>query len=111
MTSIDVEEMQNLSAMIVGLVDFDKCRAEENRVIIRENVNEQLDSARAIYEQLPDRLSHTAGIVADQLELRNANVNQVNVVYFPQLGFLTIVPIAKQFDVERSMLDWEFMIK
>lgn len=71
-------------------VDFEKS-AEERRTVILPGIDEELDRMKRTLDGLEDILNQVAGKLSDGLptELKAS----LNVIYFPQIGFLVIVPI------------------
>lgn len=59
--------------------------------MIRSRVNLQLDELRQKYHALPEFLSKEVQEVASRIT--SPNITTVNVVYFPQLGFLVTIPL------------------
>lgn len=76
-------------------MDLDKS-AEECRTIILPGVDEELDSLKRTLEGLDDLLNQVAAKLSEgmPLELRTS----LNVIYFPQIGFLVTVPIDPETD-------------
>lgn len=69
-----------------------------------------LDELRNIYTMLPDRLSSVAVEIAEHVKGKpNCTVKALNVVYFPQLGYLTAVPILHQYELSGLFTDWELV--
>lgn len=64
---------------------------DDHRVIIRGKVSDELDFLRRQYNELPQFLSDIVHIVAGKVD----NINEdlvINVIYFPQIGFLVASP-------------------
>ncbi|KAF2198323.1 hypothetical protein GQ43DRAFT_465698 [Delitschia confertaspora ATCC 74209] len=72
------------------IIDFEKS-AEEGRTVIRAGVDEELDHMKHIFAGLDALLSQVARKLAERIpfELQES----LNVIYFPQIGFLTTVPL------------------
>jgi DNA mismatch repair protein MSH5 len=71
-------------------VDFDKS-AEGHRSVILPGVDEELDQMKRTYDGLDALLSQVARKLAENIpaDLQEA----LNVLYFPQIGFLITVPL------------------
>ena len=76
-------------------VDLDKS-AEEGRTIILPGVDEELDQLKRTLDGLDDLLNQVAAKLSEGIpaELRTS----LNVIYFPQIGFLVTVPIDPDTD-------------
>jgi DNA mismatch repair protein MSH5 len=71
-------------------VDFEKS-AEELRTVILPEVDEELDQMKRTLDGLEDFLNQVAAKLSEKMpsDLRAS----LNVIYFPQIGFLVTVPI------------------
>lgn len=71
-------------------VDFEKS-AEERRTVILTGIDEELDRMKRTLDGLEDILNQVAGKLSEGMppDLKAS----LNVIYFPQIGFLVIVPI------------------
>lgn len=71
-------------------MDFEKS-SEERRTVILPGIDEELDHMKRTLDGLEDILNQVASKLSEGMpaELRAA----LNVIYFPQIGFLVIVPI------------------
>ena len=71
-------------------VDFDKS-VEESRTVIMPGVDEELDQMKRTLDGLEHFLNEVAKKLSEKMpsDLRSA----LNVIYFPQIGFLVTVPI------------------
>ncbi|KAF1930781.1 mismatch repair protein 5 [Didymella exigua CBS 183.55] len=71
-------------------VDFEKS-AEERRTVILPGIDEELDQMKRTLDELEDILNQVASKLSEGMssELKAS----LNVIYFPQIGFLVIVPI------------------
>ncbi|KAF3049875.1 MutS protein msh5 [Didymella keratinophila] len=71
-------------------VDFEKS-AEERRTVILPGIDEELDHMKRTLDGLEDILNQVAGKLSEGMppDLKAS----LNVIYFPQIGFLVIVPI------------------
>ena len=73
-------------------MDFDKS-AEGHRSVILPGVDEELDQMKRTYNGLDALLSQVARKLAENIpaDLQEA----LNVLYFPQIGFLITVPLNR----------------
>lgn len=71
-------------------MDFDQS-AEESRTIIREGIDEELDNMKRTYAGFNDLLGKVAHSISQKLPLTFQS--SLNVLYFPQIGFLITVPL------------------
>ncbi|UPX10844.1 uncharacterized protein EKO05_0001482 [Ascochyta rabiei] len=71
-------------------IDFDKS-AEERRTVILPGIDEELDHMKRTLDGLEDILNQVAGKLSERMppDLRTS----LNVIYFPQIGFLAVVPM------------------
>lgn len=71
-------------------VDFENS-AEERRTVILPGIDEELDHMKRTLDGLEDVLNQVASKLSENMppELKAA----LNVIYFPQIGFLVVVPI------------------
>lgn len=54
-------------------------------------MNPELDELKRRYSHLPDLLADAVNMIASKIT--NSTITMVNIVYFPQLGFLVTVPL------------------
>lgn len=71
-------------------VDFEKS-IEESRTVILQGVDEELDQMKRTLDGLENFLNEVARKLSEKMppDLRSS----LNVIYFPQIGFLVTVPI------------------
>lgn len=67
-----------------------KASKDQQSIVIKSGVNEVLDQLRSIYDNLPEILSSHVQQIAVNID--SPSVSVVNIVYFPQLGFLLTIP-------------------
>jgi DNA mismatch repair protein MSH5 len=71
-------------------VDFEQSAAE-SRTVILPGVDEELDQMKRTFAGLDDLLSQVARKLSENIP---SDLQQsLNVLYFPQIGFLTTVPL------------------
>ncbi|KAJ5072732.1 intein-containing muts protein precursor [Anaeramoeba ignava] len=75
---------------LTSTLDFVESK-KNDRVAVRKGINEKLDRAKDIYESLGDLLteigSQEIATIPPQL-----NIQELHIVYFPQLGYLVAIP-------------------
>jgi DNA mismatch repair protein MSH5 len=67
-------------------IDFDESK-RENRIIVQQHIDADLDEIKRVYHGLNDFL----GQLADRIVLPPNSANEFSLVYFPQLGFLIAI--------------------
>jgi DNA mismatch repair protein MSH5 len=72
-------------------VDLEKS-AEESRTVMLPGIDEELDQMKRVFEGLPDLLNQVARKLSETVP--SDVQGSLNVVYFPQIGFLVTVPIV-----------------
>lgn len=81
--------LRDIGAGIDRVIEFGRSTDPSALVVpIRKGINDRLDELRRVYNGLPQFL---AGVMRDEIPV---NSSGINVVYFPQLGFLLTVPRA-----------------
>ncbi|KAJ3118199.1 MutS protein msh5 [Phlyctochytrium bullatum] len=90
-------------------IDFEES-LKVDRVVVQEGVDNELDELKRMYNGLEDLLQLAAREVAPMLPEQFARV--VSVVYFPQLGYLIMIPLEQSFNNAEGMeiegLDLQF---
>ncbi|KAL7005550.1 hypothetical protein EMMF5_004955 [Cystobasidiomycetes sp. EMM_F5] len=89
--SFEVNAFSELRDDIEDKIDWPESR-DQHRVCIREGVDGKLDDNRRIYQGLPNMLSRIAEHIT--LSLEPGFCTSLNVVYFPQLGYLCAIPLT-----------------
>ncbi|KAF8944484.1 MutS protein msh5 [Haplosporangium gracile] len=84
-----VEELMNVGTYINDVLDFDES-VIEGRCMVKKNVDEELDSMRKNYHGLDVFLSEIAKDISVTIPSDFTSI--INVIYFPQLGYLITVP-------------------
>ena len=80
----------SLGRSLTEQVDFEKS-AEELRTVVLPGIDDELDRMRWDFDGLGHLLSQVARRLSERLP---ADVHEsLNVIYFPQIGFLTTLPI------------------
>lgn len=82
--------LAQIGRKISDVVDFDKS-TEESRTVILEGVDEELDNMKRTFAGLDDLLGQVARNLSEKLPADFQG--SLNVLYFPQIGFLITVPL------------------
>ncbi|KAF2145739.1 uncharacterized protein K452DRAFT_244048, partial [Aplosporella prunicola CBS 121167] len=85
---------------ISEVVDFEQS-AEQRRTVVLNGVDEQLDNMKRTYDGIEHLLSQVARHIAEQVPTTISA--ELNVIFFPQLGFLITVP----YNTETECGVWE----
>lgn len=81
------------------MVDFDES-VNEGRCVVKHNVDEELDRMRQNYHGLDSFLSEIAKEIS--LTIPSEFTSTINVIYFPQLGYLITVPMNPNWKTEQD---------
>ena len=81
-------------------IDFEASE-DQHRTVVRATVDETLDEHKRLYEGMSDLLLHVAEKLAEDVPA--GLPNDLNVIYFPQIGFLITMPR----DPETDTALWE----
>ncbi|KIJ54568.1 hypothetical protein M422DRAFT_73531 [Sphaerobolus stellatus SS14] len=90
---LDTVALREIGNMINEIIDWEES-FDAGRVCVRPHVDEELDEWKRTLHGLDSLLSRVAGQIAD--ELTSDYTESLNVVYFPQLGFLTCIPLKEE---------------
>lgn len=102
-------ELHAVGKMVHETVDLDES-IEQHRTVVKHAVNEELDNLKRIYDGLDDLLGKVALAIVRTLP-QHVDVN-LNVIYFPQLGFYITVPLdrlTRQAAYDGGEENWERM--
>ncbi|CAG8489217.1 10316_t:CDS:10 [Ambispora gerdemannii] len=94
-----VTELKDIGSVINDVIDFDES-ANENRVVVKLHIDEELDEMKRTYNGLDDFLSEVAREIATTIPSEFAS--SLNVIYFPQLGYLITVPLKPEWKEEED---------
>ncbi|KAF8294171.1 hypothetical protein DL93DRAFT_856925 [Clavulina sp. PMI_390] len=87
--SVDSVRLQEMGRLINERIDWETSESER-RTCIRHGIDEELDKFKHAYYGLDQVLSRTA--LKIKKEVPPDSVESLNVLYFPQLGYLICVP-------------------
>ncbi|KIY45215.1 hypothetical protein FISHEDRAFT_67145 [Fistulina hepatica ATCC 64428] len=107
---IDVHTLKEVATRINDIVDWEQSD-ETGRVCVRPGIDEELDNRRHVYNGIDSILSKVARQICETVPEEFAV--SLNVVYFPQLGFLVCTPMLDEWRTEKGIqvLDgWTFQV-
>ncbi|KAJ9647903.1 chaperone ATPase hsp78 [Coniosporium tulheliwenetii] len=88
--------LAQIGRKISEVVDFDES-AEQQRTVVLRGVNDELDNLKQVYDGIENLLSEAARSIASKLPPNAMPPEaQLNVIFFPQIGFLIAVPVDEQ---------------
>tara|TARA_R110002060_G_scaffold29779_2_gene40155 strand:+ start:167 stop:1360 length:1194 start_codon:yes stop_codon:yes gene_type:complete len=98
-TSKILEQIQSahlttIGTMIEEVVDF-KQSIEQHRTVVKQGVNAELDNMKRTYDGLDSMLTQVATEISYTVPEWAAQYVS-NCIFFPQLGFLTVVPLDQE---------------
>lgn len=91
MNSFDTMSLQNVGQVITDTIDFETS-ANINRVVVKDGVDTRLDEMRHLYAGMDSMLGEVARQISATAFLPDGTPAPLNVVYFPQIGYLISVP-------------------
>ncbi|KAF3174122.1 MutS protein msh5 [Orbilia oligospora] len=93
--AFEIVHLQNIGKMIDDtVVDFEESQYQ-GRVCVKPGVDSDLDAIKDTYNSFDYMLSDVAKEITNQLppEIKTTGLN-LNVVYYPQLGYLICIPLG-----------------
>ncbi|KAI8973857.1 DNA mismatch repair protein MutS [Pilobolus umbonatus] len=104
---IPISTLKSLGTRINSMIDFEASKQEKS-IVIKNEVDSGLKQLRKKYECLENYLCEVAQQISSTLPIEVAAA--LNVVYFPQLGYLITLPNTIQIDQypEVSRFDLQF---
>nr|CAD2137755.1 unnamed protein product [Meloidogyne enterolobii] len=90
--------LQQVACLISEVIDFQETLAE-NRVVIKQGIDKDLDKKKKFYENLPDELTSVAKQEADEISIQTCTV-----AYLPIVGYLLMTPASVEIPASSSML-------
>ncbi|KAF8867217.1 hypothetical protein BDZ45DRAFT_667190 [Acephala macrosclerotiorum] len=88
---VRVAQITGIGEMITNTVDF-QISEEQHRTVVRQGVDVELDSIKRTYDGMDSLLTQVANQLSKDLP-EWASQYVENCIFFPQLGFLTVVPL------------------
>ncbi|KAF9433070.1 MutS protein msh5 [Entomortierella beljakovae] len=95
----NVKDLADIGAFINDVLDFDESIVE-GRCVVKHNVDEELDRMRHTYNGLDSFLSEIAKEISSTIP--SDFTPTINVIYFPQLGYLITVPMNPDWKTEQD---------
>ncbi|CAL5870624.1 uncharacterized protein PFLUO_LOCUS4863 [Penicillium psychrofluorescens] len=104
----EAAQLYRVGRMIQEIVDIDSSE-EQSRTVVKQGLDRNLDLMKDRYDGLSSLLKHVAMDVADTIP-ENLDID-INVIYFPQLGFNIAIPLNERGEATYtgSDEDWELM--
>ncbi|RDX49897.1 hypothetical protein OH76DRAFT_495372 [Lentinus brumalis] len=100
LAALDVVRLREIGNMVNETVDWEES-TNSGRVCIRPRVDDELDNLKHIYNGIDAVLSKVAEQVSATIP--PDYTPSLNVVYFPQLGFLICVPMKEEWKSEAGI--------
>ncbi|KAJ3280380.1 MutS protein msh5 [Borealophlyctis nickersoniae] len=96
-----VNELKDVGTYINNVIDFDES-VNEARFVVKPHVDEELDELKRTYNGLDDLLSVVAREVSTSIPQEFSR--SLNVIYFPQLGYLITIPLKPEWTQQEDFL-------
>ncbi|KAJ7600737.1 DNA mismatch repair protein MutS [Mycena floridula] len=106
--ALDISTFRDMGNRINEIIDWEES-AEAGRVSVRVNVDEDLDNRKHVYYGIDSVLSKVAEQIGETIPVDFTT--SLNIVYFPQLGFLICIPMQDDWEGEegiRVIDGWSF---
>ncbi|KAF9086204.1 MutS protein msh5 [Mortierella sp. AD031] len=94
-----IEDLMDIGKYINDVLDFDES-VIEGRCVVKRNVDEDLDNMCQTYHGLDSFLSEVAKEISATIPSDFTSI--INVIYFPQLGYLITVPMNPEWKSEED---------
>ncbi|CAG8464444.1 18015_t:CDS:10 [Gigaspora rosea] len=94
-----VSDLKDIGSYINDVIDFDES-VKEGRIVVKPHVDEELDHMKRTYDGLDDFLFEVAREISTSIPTEFAST--LNVIYFPQLGYLVTVPLKSEWRDEED---------
>ncbi len=91
LSEIQPTHVEYIGKLVTGTVDFERS-AEQHRTAVLQGLDEKLDDMKRTYDGMDDLLTKVASRLASELPEWAAQYVE-NCIFFPQLGFLTVVAL------------------
>ncbi|KAL1699469.1 DNA mismatch repair protein MutS [Schizophyllum commune] len=105
---LDAAAFHEVGCKVNDIIEWDES-TEAGRVCVRMGIDEELDNRKHVYNGIDSVLSNIAEQMSQTVPAEYAE--SLNVVYFPQLGFLVCVPMLAEWKDEQGiqvMDGWTF---
>ncbi|KAJ7644219.1 DNA mismatch repair protein MutS [Roridomyces roridus] len=104
--ALDIASFRDVGNRINEIIDWEES-ANSGRICVRPHIDEELDNRKHVYHGIDAVLSKVAEQICQTVPPDYAA--SLNIVYFPQLGFLICVPTKEESPEEVEILDgWSF---
>ncbi|KAF8890007.1 muts domain V-domain-containing protein [Gymnopilus junonius] len=100
MSVLDLATFKEIGIKINQLVDWEDS-SNNDRVCVRPHIDEDLDNRKHVYHGIDDVLSTVAKQICEIIPF--GFTTSLNVVYFPQLGYLICVPMLDEWRTESGV--------
>ncbi|GLB38388.1 putative ATPase domain of DNA mismatch repair MUTS family protein [Lyophyllum shimeji] len=98
--ALDVASFKDIGRKINETIDWEES-VHTARVCVRPHIDEELDNRKHVYHGIDSILSKVAEQICEKVPAEYAS--SLNVVYFPQLGFLICVPMLEEWQTESGI--------
>ncbi|KLO15985.1 hypothetical protein SCHPADRAFT_238288 [Schizopora paradoxa] len=98
--TLDVTRFREVGNAVHETIDWEESLSS-GRVCVRPQIDEELDNWKHIYHGIDGVLSHVAEQICETVP--SDYTDSLNVVYFPQLGFLICVPMQDKWRTESGI--------
>ncbi|KAI0031053.1 DNA mismatch repair protein MutS [Vararia minispora EC-137] len=108
--SLDTASFREVGMIVNGTIDWEDSTTA-GRICIRPHVDEELDNRKHVYNGIDTVLSRVAEEISTAVP--PDYVATLNVVYFPQLGYLVCVPMSEEWrgkDGIQVLEGWTFQV-
>ncbi|KAJ3031736.1 UNVERIFIED_CONTAM: MutS protein msh5 [Siphonaria sp. JEL0065] len=107
--TFDPNALQQVGCQINNVIDFEASSTETN-IVVKLGIDQELDELKRLFDGMDDLLSNVAHEVAKTIP---DNLSDwLNVIYFPQLGYLITIPLQSHMTSQESFiipgLDFQF---
>lgn len=109
MDVLDVQKLRHIGKAVCDVVDLDSS-IEQHRTVVKRGINDRLDEIKDFYDGMDILLSKAAVDITSTLPADFGS--NLNVIYFPQLGYHITVPIdaeTRQPVYDGGDVPWERM--
>ncbi|KAJ4468951.1 muts domain V-domain-containing protein [Lentinula lateritia] len=106
--ALDISCFREIGTRINDMIDWEES-TEARRICVRPHIDEELDNRKHVYHGIDTVLSKVAERISRIIPSDYAS--SLNIVYFPQLGFLICVPMQEEWRTEvgvRVIDGWSF---
>ncbi|CAE6341580.1 unnamed protein product [Rhizoctonia solani] len=109
--ALDEVDTEETGVLVNSVVDWEESQNNQ-RVCVNPGIDEALDEKKRIYNGLDDLLIHVARQVSQNMP--EGYAEELNVLYFPQLGYLIRIPTPSGWKTHRDferISQWNFQFE